>query len=164
MIASRPTTFITCIVLLVICGLASAKEITQVSDYLYVAGQPAAEEFVIFAAQGGRHVINLRPPEETPDFNEAAAVTRSGMAYYNIPIAGAAGLTRDNVEQLDRLLAKLEGEKTLLHCSSSNRVGALMALRAKWLHGASFDEALAVGTTHGLTSLQPQVEALLRTE
>ncbi len=138
-----------------------AKEITQISDHLHVAGQPTAEELDAFAQQGGRHVIDLRPPEETPDFNEAAVVTRAGMAYYNIPIAGAAGLTRDNVEQLDRTLRRLEGETTLLHCSSSNRVGALMALRARWLYDASVDEALAIGKEHGMADLQPQVEKLL---
>ena len=41
-------------------------------------------------------------------------------------------------------------------------LGALMALRARWLHEASVDEALAVGRKYGLTSLQPQVENLLQ--
>lgn len=141
-----------------------AAELTRMRADFYVAGQPGAEDIAGFAASGGRHVINLRPPAETPDFNEAAVVTRAGMAYYNIPIAGAADLTREHVALLDRLLTQLDGEKTLLHCSSSNRVGALMALRARWLHGASYDEALALGKAHGLTGLQPQVERLLQND
>lgn len=138
-----------------------AKEITRVTDDLYVAGQPTAEEFAQFASDGGHNVIDLRPPGETPDFNEAAAVTRTGMAYYNIPVAGASDLTRDNVELLDRILTRAAGEMTLLHCASANRVGALMALRARWLYNATLDDAIAIGQDHGMTSLQPQVERLL---
>ena len=66
------------------------------------------------------------------------------------------------MQTLDRLLAQAEGERTLLHCASGNRVGALMALRAAWLHGASDEEALAIGRAHGLASLRGQVEMLLR--
>lgn len=142
------------------CGIAAA-ELVRITDDFHVAGQPSEEEIVRFGARGGGHVIDLRPAAEARGYDEPAAVTRAGMAYYNIPVSGPAGLTRENVELLDGLLARLEGEKVLLHCSSSNRVGALMALRARWLHGASVDEALAVGERHGMTSLAPHVERLL---
>lgn len=141
-----------------------AMEITRVSDNLHVSGQPTASEFTEFAARGGMHVIDLRPPSETPDFNEAAVVTRAGMAYYNIPIAGSRDLTRDNVELLDRVLAKVDRETTLLHCASANRVGALMALRARWLYDADYEEAITLGREHGMTTLQPDVERLLQSD
>jgi len=131
------------------------------SENLYTAGQPPPASFAVFAKEGVRHVINLRPPAETPDFNEAAIVTQENMAYYNIPISGAADLTRDNVMLLDNLLSKIGDEKVLLHCSSSNRVGALVALRAAWIDGAAAEEAIKVGQRHGLTKLQPKVEHLL---
>lgn len=150
--------------LLAVCSAAAAKDITRISDDFYVAGQPTAQELVEFAGDGGRHVIDLRGPSESPGFDEAAVVREAGMTYHKLPITGAAGLTRENVRSLDSLLSRLEGEKTLLHCASANRVGALMALRAKWLYGASEAEALALGREHGLTSLQPQVERLLKEE
>jgi len=142
-------------------GLASIQYFKHSSENLYTAGQPQADEFPAIASAGIRHVINLRPPAETPELNEAALVTQQNMAYYNIPINGKGDLTRDNVNLLDRVLRNIGDDKILLHCSSSNRVGALMALRAAWLNGASIEEALTEGSRHGLTKLRPTVMRIL---
>lgn len=141
--------------------LNSIKGLQHPSENLYTAGQPQPESFSALAKAGVRHVINLRPPTETPNLNEAAIVTQANMAYYNIPISGAADLTRENVTLLDNVLNKTGDEKVLLHCSSSNRVGALIALRAAWINGASIEQAIKEGEDHGLTNLQPKVERLL---
>jgi uncharacterized protein (TIGR01244 family) len=148
--------------LLMIASTVVMAEIRDIDQHLSVAGQPTPEELQRFAAEGGMHVIDLRAPAEDRGYDEAAAVDAAGMNYHNLPIVGAAGLTRENVSKLDNLLADTQGEKTLLHCASANRVGALMALRARWLQGASRSEALEIGRQHGLTSLQPRVEELLR--
>jgi uncharacterized protein (TIGR01244 family) len=128
---------------------------------LYVAGQPKPEDFAAFAKAGVVHVINLRPPHETPDLNEAAIVTKAGMAYYNIPIEGGSDLTRDNVKLFDTVLGKISNEKVLIHCSSSNRVGALMALRAAWMQNVPTADAIKVGESYGLNKLLPDVRKLL---
>lgn len=127
----------------------------------YASGQPKPEEFSAFAKAGLKHVINLRPAQEAPELDEAAIVIKAGMAYYNIPIAGAGDLTPDNVKQLDALLGKIGTEPVLIHCSSGNRAGALMALRAAWLHNAPIGEALKTGEGYGLTKLLPDVKKLL---
>lgn len=150
--------------LLMITSTMVTAGIKLIDEHLSVAGQPTPEELQRFAAEGGTHVIDLRGPGEDRGYDEAAAVEAAGMSYHNLPITGAAGLTRENVKKLDSLLTETSGGKTLLHCASANRVGALMALRARWLQGASMAEALEIGRRHGLTSLQPQVEALLRDE
>lgn len=124
-------------------------------------GQPAPEEFADLAAAGVRHVVNLRPHSETPDINPEALVTGAGMQYHNLPIAGPADLSRESVDALDTLLQQIGDEAALVHCASSNRVGALMALRAAWLHGTEAQEALAIGEHWGLTKMRPIVEALL---
>jgi hypothetical protein len=49
----------------------------------------------------------------------------------------------------------------LVHCASSNRVGAMIALRAALVDGASADAALAEGRRWGLKSLEPQVRERL---
>lgn len=153
------------VTLTMIAMIATATAgIRPIDEQLSVAGQPTQEELRAFAAEGGAHVIDLRTPQEDRGYDEAAAVKRAGMQYHNLPITGAAGLTRENVKKLDGLLARTRGEKTLLHCASANRVGALMALRARWLQDASESEALDIGRRHGLTSLQPRVEELLREE
>jgi len=141
--------------------LKGIKGLKHPSVNIYSAGQPQPESFAALAKAGVRHVINLRPPTEAPDLNEAAIATQANLAYYNIPIKGAADLTRDKVDLLDRLLKKIGDEKVLMHCSSSNRVGALMALRSAWIGGASTERAIKEGERHGLTKHRPKVEQLL---
>ena len=128
---------------------------------LHSSGQPTAEQLQALPAQGIGVVIDLRGDGETPDLDEAAVVRALGIDYHNVPVAGADGLTRANVEQLDALLAAAGDRPVLVHCASGNRVGALMALREAWLRGAPREDALAVGRQWGLTGLAPTVDALL---
>ncbi len=118
------------------------------------SGQPSAPTFEALAARGYTSVIDLRRPSENRGFDEAAAVEATGMSYVNLPI-GRDGITWENASVLDKALAEKTGP-VLVHCGSSNRVGALIALRAK-LAGASDEEALALGREAGLTSLEPVV-------
>jgi len=142
-------------------ALQGVMNLRHPSSTLYVSGQPKPEAFAEFARAGVKNVISLRPPQETPGFDEAKVVSKAGMAYYNIPIRGADDLTRDNVMQLDTLLKKIGSEPVLIHCSSSNRVGALMALRAAWVQKASIEEAIKTGERYGIGQLLPEVRKLL---
>ena len=160
--------FLSALALLLALGAhlgAHAAEIKGVSNLnhsepnIYTGGQP--ESFSDVADAGVKHVINLRPAAETPDIDESALVSENGMTYHHLPISGPGDLTRENVEKLDSLLAEIGDETVLVHCASSNRVGALAALRASWLQGKSDEDALAVGNTWGLTKMQPAVEQLL---
>jgi uncharacterized protein (TIGR01244 family) len=115
-------------------------------------------------AAGVRTVINLRPASETPDLDEKSLVENAGMAYRWLPIAGSAGLTRENVSAFDRMLAESGEGRVLVHCASGNRVGAMMALRARWVQAKSPEEALAIGKGAGLKGLEGDVKALLQPE
>lgn len=128
----------------------------------YAGGQPAPNDFPRIAALGVRHVVNLRPHAETPDIDPEQLVTDAGMHYHNIPVGGPADLSRENVHALDALLSDFGDEPALVHCASSNRVGALLALRAAWLHGASPSQALEIGERWGLTKMRPVVESMLQ--
>ena len=46
-------------------------------------------------------------------------------------------------------------------CASSNRVGAMFALKAIWLEGDDQEEAMALGKRAGMKSLTGTVEKLL---
>lgn len=131
------------------------------TDTLWTSGAVAPEQFAAFKDAGVKHVINLRPRAEQGEFDEAATVTSCGIAYANLPIAGPHELTLANVKAFDALLKETGGEGTVVHCASNNRVGALFALRAAWLNGASNDDALAIGRAHGLLAMEPAVAALL---
>jgi uncharacterized protein (TIGR01244 family) len=129
---------------------------------LLSTGQPTPEEIAALAAAGYRTVINLRGTEE-PGFEwEKAAVEGAGMRYVQIPITGAADLTRETVVRFDEALGTaLHEGKVLLHCATGNRNGALLALREAWLRGVTPEAALELGTAAGLTRLEPSVRTLL---
>jgi uncharacterized protein (TIGR01244 family) len=125
------------------------------------AGQPSAEALESLAKEGYTTVIDLRSAQEDRGFDEAATVEGLGMKYVSLPVSGGAGVTYENAAELDRILSETEGP-VLLHCASSNRVGALLSLRAM-LQGEDKEEALMLGTSAGLSSLKPIVEELLET-
>lgn len=141
--------------------LADLPQHSQPDAQLHASGQPTAEAIAALPAAGIKVVIDLRPADETPQFDEAAAARAAGLAFEPLPIAGKAGLTRANVEAFDALLKKYAAVPTLAHCSSSNRVGAMLALRAAWIEGKPPAEALAIGDKAGLKGLRADVEALL---
>ena|ERR1700736_508887 len=127
----------------------------------YTSGQPSQGEFNRLPTLGFRRVIDLRPPSEDHGFDEAAAAKTAGLEYLSLPVADEADLTLANARQLDQWLADPAQPMTLIHCGSSNRVGALLALRAAWLHKASAEAAIDIGRTAGLKSLEPAVRRLL---
>ena len=139
-------------------GIESPK---QVSEKLWVMGTPSDEQLAEFANNGGDVVINLLSQKEMTESEEAAVVTRNGMAYYHVPVNGADGVTLENARMVDRILLENSDKTVLVHCASSNRVGALMALRAGWLDGMPVEKALEVGREHGMTSLEDKVKTML---
>src|SRR5690606_2199210 len=126
-------------------------------------GRISADDLPTLRAAGIVHVIDLTPDAETPGFDEANAVRAAGLAYDNLPIAGAADLSPASVAAFDQLLRDVEGP-ALVHCASGNRVGALAALRAAWLQGADEEAAIAEGRRWGLRSLETEVRSSLARE
>lgn len=127
---------------------------------LLTAGHIKPDDIPHLARSGLRHVIDLTLDSETPGFDEAAAVQAAGIRYDSLPIRGAEDLTPENVQTFDRLVSGSE-RPLLVHCASSNRVGALAALRAAWVSGKSTEEAIEEGRHWGLTSLEPTVRTKL---
>ncbi|MBY6064414.1 fused DSP-PTPase phosphatase/NAD kinase-like protein [Pseudidiomarina sediminum] len=131
------------------------------SPHLMAGGQPKMSDFAALNEAGVSAVINFRSHPEMRDIHEAQWTTAQQMAYYHIPIAGADDLSEENVARLHQTLAANAQQNVFMHCASSNRVGAMMALRAAWHQGASKEEALAIGEQYGLGSLRKHVEQLL---
>lgn len=124
------------------------------------AGQPDQAALEGFAKDGYAAVIDLRGVDEDRGFDEKTAVEELGMSYVPLPISGVDGISYENASALDALLEGIDGP-VLLHCASSNRVGALLALRLK-MNGGSSEEALDLGDAAGLTSqFRPVIEELL---
>lgn len=139
---------------------AEIRNLSAHEELVFASGQPTQEQVQVLASAGVRHIINLRPAAEQ-DWNEAALVQSLGMEYHSIPVSGASGVTSENAQSLSELLASLDGAPVLVHCASSNRVGALVALSALESEGLSVEEALARGRSWGLTGMEPAVREIL---
>lgn len=135
------------------------------AEGLYAAGQPTPADLARLAREGVRTVINLRAPEEPVDYDEAAEVARLGLAYATLPIGGAADLDRERVRRFGALLdgARRDGG-VLIHCASSNRVGAMVALDEMLNRGTPLASALERGRSAGLKTLEPAVVAVAEAE
>ncbi len=144
--------------------LASVPHAKKPGATRYAAGTLRAEDIKTLADAGVRHVIDLTTANETPGFNGRELIERAGMTYASLPIDGKDGLTRENVRAFDALLSAAGEDTTLVHCASANRVGALVALRAAWLHGATPQQAIAEGERWGLKGLRDTVAQQLGAE
>ena len=128
---------------------------------LLTGGQPTPEQFEEAAQAGYRTVVNLRAPGEKGSWDEAAKATELGIDYIALPIAGGGDLSQENARALAKILDAPERRPMMIHCASGNRVGALFALIAHHLDGASPEDALERGRAAGLTSLEPVVREKL---
>ena len=169
----RGLTVFTLIGLLSGCGEAEVPSVTTLEvaadlgvrnarmpiEGLLTSGQVTEEQFDALAEEGYRHFISLRPESENgAGWEEAYAQPGT---FNRIPIAGAGDLTRENVAALDELLDEAGDDPAVLYCASSNRVGALLALRAYWMDGVPAEEAAELGRAAGMTSLEGPVLELL---
>lgn len=138
---------------------------TRFADAHYAAGQPTPEHLAELAREGVRTVINLRGREEPVEYDEAAEAARLGLRYVTLPVTGPADLDRDRVREFGHVLdeARREGG-VLIHCASSNRVGAMIALDETLNRGCELAEALERGRSAGLKTLEPAVVALAERE
>jgi uncharacterized protein (TIGR01244 family) len=127
-------------------------------DGLTTAGQPDEAAFRVFADNGYRVVIDLRTEGEDRGLDEPAVVRALGMEYILMPI-GRGDITFEKARELGELLDEFD-EPVLLHCASSNRVGALLALDA-YAETGDAHLALEEGRAAGMKSLEGIVRGLI---
>ncbi len=89
------------------------------------AGQPEEEHLKRLAEAGYKTVVDLRTPEEDRGLDEPGAARQAGMEYVNIPV-GHETVEDETFERFRGLMADPERRPVLVHCSSANRVGALL--------------------------------------
>tara|TARA_Y100000031_G_C8053079_1_gene307062 strand:+ start:78 stop:590 length:513 start_codon:yes stop_codon:yes gene_type:complete len=131
------------------------------SENVLTSGQPSQTDFAKLKQLGVQNVINLRGDNET-NWSEQELVTELGMNYYHIPVQSKADITIENATKLQALLNKQQ--TTLLHCASSNRVGALVALYNAVTLKKPIDEAVEIGKQWGLKSLEGVVRSKVNEE
>jgi uncharacterized protein (TIGR01244 family) len=132
--------------------------VVQPVNGITAAGQPDEAALAVFAKNGYAAVLDLRTAGEDRGLDERAVVEGLGMDYVLLPV-DRDGISFENAEALDKLIRSYDAP-VLVHCASSNRVGALLALRAS-LGGADDAAALEIGKQGGLKSLEGQVREIL---
>tara|TARA_Y100000782_G_scaffold112730_1_gene143657 strand:+ start:5374 stop:5892 length:519 start_codon:yes stop_codon:yes gene_type:complete len=133
------------------------------SEYVLTSGQPNQTDFAKLKELGVKNIINLRGDNET-NWSEQDLVTELGMNYYHIPVQSKADITIENATKLQSLLNEHQQQTTLLHCASSNRVGALVALYNAITLKKPIDEAVEIGKQWGLKSLEGVVRSKVNEE
>ncbi len=124
-------------------------------------GQPSVEQLAAAKAAGYKTIVNLRPPAEFPELDEAAEAKKLGFEYVTIPVAGPADFTEANAAQVLALMRDESKQPILVHCASGNRVGALVAVGSQKVDGKGAEEALALGKEAGITTTEPAVRQIL---
>ena len=133
------------------------------SEYVLTSGQPNQTDFAKLKELGVKNIINLRGDNET-NWSEQDLVTELGMNYYHIPVQSKADITIENATKLQSLLNEHQQQTTLLHCASSNRVGALVALYNAITLKKPIDEAVEIGKQWGLNILEGVVRSKVNEE
>lgn len=118
-------------------------------------GQPSEAHLHTAQRAGVKTVVNLRPEHEFTAYDEPALAADLGLRYINIPVAGPRDLTRENADKLDQALTADQATPAIVHCASGNRVGALLAYRARYISGETKDRALQIGLNAGLQPDSP---------
>jgi uncharacterized protein (TIGR01244 family) len=137
--------------------LAAVSETGKVVpvDGISAAGQPDEAQFKVFADNGYVAVIDLRTEGEDRGLDEPVVVEGLGMEYVSLPI-GRDDITIEKARELDALMSAYDAP-VLVHCASSNRVGALFALQQFDKTGDA-ELSLETGRAGGLKSLEDRVK------
>ena len=112
------------------------------------AGLPTEVQFRALPEQGYKTVIDLMPPEEYRGFDEPKAAQEVGLKYINIPVT-VPTLDQAAIDQFLETMRTAE-KPVMIHCATSNRVGALYY---SWLvleKGMPKDQALEKAQAAGL--------------
>ena len=128
-------------------------------ERVLTGGFAGPESYSALAGEGYKTYIDLRSEAERAA--DASAPTPPGLRIEHLPVAGEADLNLATARALDKLLDDPALYPVVVACGSGNRVGALLALRAFWLDGASPEAALDLGRKAGLTKMEPTVRILL---
>ncbi len=123
------------------------------------AGQPAPEALQKLKEMGFRTVVSLRTEREGAS-QERPIVERQGLRYVSVPVTSES-LSFADAAAVEKVLSDAGARPVLLHCASSNRVGAVWAL-IQACRGKSDAEAEEAGMAAGMRpAMLPALERAL---
>ena len=127
------------------------------------AGQPDEVHLRGLAEAGYKTIIDLRATGEDRGLDEEEVVREAGMEYVNIPV-GHETIDDETFEQFRRLMTDPDRRPALVHCSSANRVGALLIPYLVLDEGKDREKAVEAGKEVGLSSEELEQAALRYTD
>ena len=126
--------------------------VSQPLEYLVTAGQPEEEHLERLAEAGYKTVVDLRTPGETPRPDVwGMVVWLAGMEYVNIPV-GHKDIDNETFDRFRELIRDGGRRPLLVHCSSANRVGALLIPYLILDEGMTPEKASEIADEVGLRS------------
>jgi protein tyrosine phosphatase (PTP) superfamily phosphohydrolase (DUF442 family) len=135
---------------------------------LLIGGQPTPEHLKAIHEAGYRMIVTLRTDGESGDEGEQAAVERLGLKYVSIPVDGAEGLTEDNARALDKELNGVDVLPAVVHCSTGQRVSALLGLKAfvvdRMSAAAAIDLAKSLGMKKFEAALRERIAEICKSD
>ena len=127
------------------------------------AGQPDEEHLRSLAEAGYKTVIDLRTTGEDRGIDEEEVVREAGMEYVNLPV-GHETIDDETFERFRQLMTDPNRRPALVHCSSANRVGALLIPYLVLDEGKGREEAVEIASEVGLSSEELEQAALRYTD
>ena len=127
------------------------------------AGQPDQEHLKSLAEAGYKTIIDLRTTGEDRGLDEEEVVREAGMEYANVPV-GHETIDDDTFERFRQLMTDPTRRPALVHCSSANRVGALLIPYLILDEGKDRAAALDTARDAGLSSEELKQAALRYTD
>lgn len=114
------------------------------SAHRILLAQPTASQLSWLRSTGAGEVLNLRKPDEHPEYDESAAAEQAGLDYCSLPYRTLDELTDEVFDTARRHLrdADNSGATIVLHCRTGNRVAPLWAAYRVLDRGVSIDRAL----------------------
>jgi uncharacterized protein (TIGR01244 family) len=126
-----------------------AANYKRLSPSLAASGKPSKEALASLKEAGFRTAIDLRQPSEgVPLAREA--VEAQGLKFVSVPVSPDT-FTLGDVKKIEAVLKGQDAAPALLFCSSSNRVGAVIAI-LEYQMGRTKEAAIAEGKKAGLRS------------
>jgi uncharacterized protein (TIGR01244 family) len=134
---------------------ASAPELKQISDKLYLTSQLRIEDVLAVRERGIKTVVDIRPDgeaqDQTPSDRIKSASNGIGLGFYYIPVPHA-GIPDGAVEALDRVLAP-EAMPAVLYCRTGRRAVRLFALvQASRVDGPGLDAIMGMVRAAGFSA------------
>lgn len=99
----------------------------QVTENVFLAGQPEREDWSRLASEGFKLIINVRSDPQRATA-QALSAQSAGLNYVHLQIP-AYELDNEHVQAFAAVLAQAEDGKVMVHCRTATRVALLWLLK-----------------------------------